>query len=273
MEKTSPREVLLRHGKWITAKDFVKLFAAKRNVSDRQAKTLISEAYRNKEIKKHIFSDRTVIYGLTEFGPPTSPVSLVEDSLKDLQKAEAEQKNVMDAIKELRRELRFFREPTVDEVAVKTGRDPETVKPLLYALAQSTGWKPQSQEQAKMEAEDAINLTCWLCWKEKGEQNPELEAFSKEALNNASVDTFRRAKNILTNYPELVPKFTPTAMFLEPSPKAGLTELRWPEETKVKWRHVFSSELPPPQILSMKASAFQSIVRQWQYNMAKSTTA
>lgn len=80
MEETSPREVLLRHGKWITAKDFAKLIANKRDVSERQAKTLISKAYRNKEIKKHIFSDRTVIYGLAELGPPISQISLVEDS-------------------------------------------------------------------------------------------------------------------------------------------------------------------------------------------------
>jgi len=140
-------------------------------------------------------------------------IGIREDPLEDLQKAEAEQKDVMDAMEELRRELRFFREPTVDEVALKTGRKLETVKPLLYSLAPKTGWKPQSQERAEKEAKDTINLAGWLCWKEKsGYLNPKLEDQSrledqsKEAVNNASADMHRRAQNILTNYPDLVPK-------------------------------------------------------------------
>lgn len=71
MEKASPREVLRRHGTWISSHDFTKLLAEKRGISERQAKTIIGQSYRNKEIIKYIFSNRSVIYGLTEFGPPS----------------------------------------------------------------------------------------------------------------------------------------------------------------------------------------------------------
>jgi hypothetical protein len=72
MEKSSPKEVLLIYGRWIGSTEFVKLVARKNGKSERWAKKLIADAYRDKQIKKHVFPDRTVIYGLTEFGPPTS---------------------------------------------------------------------------------------------------------------------------------------------------------------------------------------------------------
>ena len=72
MNKTSPREVLLHYGKWIGATEFTKLLSEKRQVTQRHAKTLITKAYRNNEVTKHIFPDRRVWYGLPEFGPPTS---------------------------------------------------------------------------------------------------------------------------------------------------------------------------------------------------------
>lgn len=75
MDKTSPREVLLSYGKWIGATEFANLISKKKQISERQAKTLITKAYRKNEVKKHVFSDRRVIYGLTEFGPPTSNLS------------------------------------------------------------------------------------------------------------------------------------------------------------------------------------------------------
>ena len=114
------------------------------------------------------------------------------------------------------------------------------MKPLLYALAPSTGWKKQSKEEAKKEAKDAINFTGWRCWKEKGEQNPEPEALANEAINNASKDTKRRANDILTNYPDLVPKVTLP-------PQVDLPQLKWPEETNIKWCQIFRSEPPAPQ--------------------------
>ena len=157
------------------------------------------------------------------YGTPSSTID------KSLSKAEAE--NIIKIVEEARHALRFFREPKVEDIARKFGSDPKIVRPLLYELASLTGWKEQSEEEAEREAEDAINLASWLCLKEKGEQNPKLEELSKRAINNASVDTLRRAKDILKNYPDLVPK-------------VNLNGLEWPEETKIKWRQIFGSKPP-----------------------------
>ena len=70
MEKITVTAILRRHGKWITYNDFVKLVSKKRDVQERQAINIIKKAYRDREILKHIFSDRTTIYGIDEFGPP-----------------------------------------------------------------------------------------------------------------------------------------------------------------------------------------------------------
>jgi hypothetical protein len=68
MERISPDEILRRHGKWVESSKFAELVAKKRNVGSRQARNIIKRE--SKEIIKHVFSDRTVIYGLPEFGPP-----------------------------------------------------------------------------------------------------------------------------------------------------------------------------------------------------------
>jgi hypothetical protein len=226
MDKTSPREVLLSYGKWIGSTDFAKLIADKRNISERQAKTDISKACGEKQIIRHVFSDRTVIYGLTEFGPPTSEA--INHSI-----CKPEVESVRKVLEKLRCELRFFKEPTVKQVACRAGMSPETVESILYALAPKTGWE-EPQENAEKGAEDAINLAGWLCWKQKGEQNSQLEELSAEAINNASKDIERRAQDILRMYPDLVPV-------------VDRTELQWPEETKRKWRQIFGKQPPSPQ--------------------------
>lgn len=71
MEKVSVHEILLKRGKWTSSEKLVKLVANKRGITQRQAYTLIKKACDSKEIKKHVFHDRTVIYGLEEFGPPS----------------------------------------------------------------------------------------------------------------------------------------------------------------------------------------------------------
>jgi hypothetical protein len=70
MEKISVHEILLRHGKWIGSSEFATKIAKILGVTDRQAYNLITKAYKEKKIKKHIFPDRTVMYGLSEFSPP-----------------------------------------------------------------------------------------------------------------------------------------------------------------------------------------------------------
>lgn len=88
MKKISVREILQQHGRWINSSELVKLICQKNEVTPRRAYQLIKRAYKCKEIKKHIFPDRTVIYGLTEFGPPILRKLLPKDILKILSDAE-----------------------------------------------------------------------------------------------------------------------------------------------------------------------------------------
>jgi len=87
----------------------------------------------------------------------------------------------------------------------------------------------------KREAEDAIDLAGWLSFKKRGEQNLKLEALSNEALSKASDDTLNRAQTMSKNYAGLFPKVT-------------LTEIRWPEETKITWYKILGSDAPSLQI-------------------------
>lgn len=289
MDKTSPREILLHYGKWIGATDFAKLVAKKRDISERQAKTLISDAYDDKDIKKHLFPDRSVIYGLTEFGPPINKIDSFESPNQEAElqskpktithqqcaetktSDEVEPTNALDEknqqmdlsviVEKLRREeLNFFREPTINEIATKASIDPEIVKTFLFSLSAQGNWKIQLPQQAEKEAKEAINLTTWLGWKEKGEQNPRLEGLYRQALNCASSDVLKRAKDILTNFPDLVPTvWVEPEMHFEPSKRPTckgivdpfasrrLIAIDWPEKTKNRWRCIFGSEPPLPQ--------------------------
>ena len=79
MEIIAVTAILYRHGKWITYNDFVKLVTKIRNVKERQAINIIKKAYKNREVLRHVFSDRTTIYGLDEFGPPTMSSKIDKD--------------------------------------------------------------------------------------------------------------------------------------------------------------------------------------------------
>lgn len=134
---------------------------------------------------------------------------------------------VKNADNELRREFRFFREPTFNEVALKSGcLNAQRLRDYLVL----TYWRDDS-EWAERTAEQAINLAAWLRFKQNGELDPQLIALCKKAIDSASMDALARARLILKTYPELVPKIN-----------AG--KLEWPEETKKKWIQVFGSEPP-----------------------------
>jgi hypothetical protein len=155
------------------------------------------------------------------------------------EKIKAKWGTVMEALEELRRELRFFREPTFNEVALKSGcLDAQNLRiGLTFA-----GWKTQCPEEARWTAEEAINLAGWLRFKETGELNPQLIALSKKAIDAASIDAIGRAQVILKNYPDLVPKV------------AG-TELKWPDETKIEWIRIFGGEPPIPQSWNLRVES------------------
>src|SRR5271157_4405368 len=62
-------DILKEHGKWIQEKDLEYLITSKMDISKRQAYRKIKKAYDNKIIIKIPLPDRTVLYGLQEFGP------------------------------------------------------------------------------------------------------------------------------------------------------------------------------------------------------------
>jgi hypothetical protein len=150
---------------------------------------------------------------------------------KRIQQSRAEQIKVKKAVDKLRREFRFFREPTFNEVALMTGiMNTQQLRTDLFFAC----WKDQSEVNIKRNAEYALNIAGWLSYKEKGDQNLLLMARCKKALDSASLDSLEHAQIILKHYPDLVPK-------------VETTQLRWPEETKAKWIQVFADEPPAPQ--------------------------
>jgi hypothetical protein len=135
------------------------------------------------------------------------------------------------AVEQLRREFCFFREPTFNEVVLKSGcLDAETVKIGLFLA----GWKEQSMEADKWNAERAINLSAWLRFKQIGKMDPSLIAIANEAIDKAPIAAIKKAQLILKNYPQLVPTI-------------HSIDLSWPDETKQKWIQTFGSNPPPEQ--------------------------
>ncbi|MBT0160422.1 hypothetical protein G4O51_10695 [Candidatus Bathyarchaeota archaeon A05DMB-2] len=136
---------------------------------------------------------------------------------------------VKNAVTELRREFRFFREPTFNEVALKSGcLNAQRLRNYLVL----TYWKDDS-EGAELTAKQAINLAAWLRFKQSSQLDPQLIALCKKAIDSATMDALVRARLILKTYPELVPTIN-----------SG--KLEWPDETKNKWIQVFGSEPPAP---------------------------
>jgi hypothetical protein len=144
----------------------------------------------------------------------------------------AESAKVRKAVEELRHEFRFFREPTLNEVALKSGYlDRRSLRIILDFMAR---WKNETLEDAKTTAEQAINLAGWLRFKARGELNHQLIVLTNKAIDAASMNTIEKAQVILKKYPELVPE-------------VNVTGLIWPDETKIKWIQTFGSEPPAPR--------------------------
>jgi hypothetical protein len=149
-----------------------------------------------------------------------------------VEKFRGELADVRKALEDLRHEYRFFREPTLNEVAVKSGCLDSEILRIGLSLA---GWKSQPHKEAKRTAEEAINLAGWLWLKEKGELSPLLFTLYKMSIEAASMSVIGKAQAILKNYPDLVPKVSGEA-------------LRWPDETKRKWMQLFGVRPPVPPI-------------------------
>ncbi len=67
MNIISPDEMLKKYGKWINRDKFINLVAQERHVGNRQAWNIIKK---ESHAIKHVYTDRSTVYGLEEFGPP-----------------------------------------------------------------------------------------------------------------------------------------------------------------------------------------------------------
>jgi hypothetical protein len=78
MFSVSVAEMLKLYGKWVRATEFVDFISGRGMISNRHAYNLIRKAVDDGEIIRVPLRDRTVLYGLPEFGPNKS-ISSVED--------------------------------------------------------------------------------------------------------------------------------------------------------------------------------------------------
>jgi DNA-binding HxlR family transcriptional regulator len=164
-----------------------------------------------------------VWYMLTEYG---SPFDLA----------------VEQAVKAIRKENRFLKEPTIKEIAARVGDTPENVNPVIYRLAPKIGWREQTVEEAESEARDALEVAAWMRWLERGKPNAELESMANEDIEAASKSVKDKAKRLLKNCPEIVPEAKPSVGGRGAFSTAGL---EWPNETFNAWVKVFRSPLHP----------------------------
>ena len=92
---------------------------------------------------------------------------------------------VKNALEELRNEFRYLREPTLNEIALKSGcLDPSFIRIAVIG----SYWKPQSLDNSKQLAEAAMDVASWLQFQTKGELNPQLITLSQKTVDSASMD-------------------------------------------------------------------------------------
>lgn len=82
MSNIAVAEILKIHGKWIEGKPFAEFVAQKKRIGERHAYNLIKEASDKHEILRLPLPNRTVLYGLAEFGPPISKEEIENEYLE-----------------------------------------------------------------------------------------------------------------------------------------------------------------------------------------------
>ena len=130
MSNMTVADILKIHGKWVKAEELVEKVCQKLNIKERQAYRKIQKAVKNREILKATLPDRTVIYGLPEFGMPNLRNKLIGEELFKLHKSRIEflkekireteflhrKKNTSEAYVVVRRVLQLLDSPYKEEL-------------------------------------------------------------------------------------------------------------------------------------------------------------
>ena len=90
MSNISVAEILKICGKWMEGKPFSEFVAEKKKITVRHAYNLIKNAADNHEILRIPLPNRTVLYGLPEFGYPQKNENKDSDSIKVTKESEVE---------------------------------------------------------------------------------------------------------------------------------------------------------------------------------------
>jgi hypothetical protein len=81
MVNISPAEILQILGKWTKSSEFICGVAERLKISQRYAYMLVKK---DKQILKLVLDDRTVLYGLAEFGKPSQNGEIVEEIVEQI---------------------------------------------------------------------------------------------------------------------------------------------------------------------------------------------
>jgi hypothetical protein len=209
----SVADILRIRGKWIEASEFTKLVANKQNISDRHAYRKIKQAWKEKEIRRVVYQDRSVVYGLSEWRPFREQVQVVIKTIKQWKKI-------------------AFRHPTPMEIAddVPIPISPQKAEALARQTKEKTGWTMPNQAIIQSATEKlGETLVCAARKRDGTISNFDYEKYPDDPEILEEAERFRK------EHPEMLPKLIEDG-----------EDVTWPEEAlkylginyKPKDRHI-----------------------------------
>lgn len=179
----SVADILRMHGKWIEASEFTKLVTKKQNISDRHAYRKIKQACKEKEIRRVVYPDRSVVYGLSEWRPFREQVQVVKKTIKQWKKI-------------------AFRQPTPLEIANETGISPREAEALARKTKDKTGWAMPNEAVKQSAAEKFGEVGVCAARKRDGT----ISDFDYEKYPD-DPEILEKAERFRKEHPEMLPKF------------------------------------------------------------------
>jgi hypothetical protein len=120
----SATDILRKYGKWIESSKFIILVKNEiekngKTKSERQIYREIKKAVKNREILKITVQDRTVLYGLAEFGPPPNLSNIIvfyreKEDLAFINKMS--ERGLLEDIENIKEMNEFFKEKPKDSI-------------------------------------------------------------------------------------------------------------------------------------------------------------